>query len=43
MERFIQECAKYEYLIESKEFKIFARQAGEITEQMERLPKQSPS
>lgn len=43
MERFIQECAKYEYLIESKEFKIFARQAGEITEQMERLTKQSPS
>jgi hypothetical protein len=43
LERFIRECAKYESLIESKEFKIFARQAGEINEQMERLPKQSPS
>lgn len=39
LERFIQECSKYESLIESKEFKIFARQAGEINEQMERLPK----
>jgi hypothetical protein len=25
LERFLRECGKYEYLIESKEFKIFAR------------------
>lgn len=43
LERFIRECAKYEYLIESKEFKVFGRLAGEVTEQMERLPKQTPA
>ena len=25
LERFIRECAKYEFIIESKEFKIFSR------------------
>jgi hypothetical protein len=38
LERFIRECAKYEFLIESKEFKIFTHQNGEVTETLEKLP-----
>ena len=29
-ERFIRELAKYEYLVESKEFQVFAHEAGEV-------------
>lgn len=43
LERFIRECSKYEFLIESKEFKVFSRSPGEITETLEKLPKQTPS
>jgi hypothetical protein len=38
LERFIRECAKYEFLIESKEFKIFTHQNGEVTDILEKLP-----
>ena len=30
LERFLKEVAKYDYLIQSKEFKIFARDKGDI-------------
>ena len=42
LERFIRECGKYEFLIESKEFKIFSRQGGEVDEVLYKLPRQSP-
>ena len=43
LERFMRECGKYEYLIESKEFKIFTRStAGEIDNVLKALPKQTP-
>jgi len=43
LERFMRECGKYEYLIESKEFKIFTRStAGEIDTVLKALPKQTP-
>jgi len=41
-ERFIRELAKYEYLIESKEFQIFAHEAGEVDKRLAQLPKQQP-
>jgi hypothetical protein len=28
--RFLKECAKYDYIIYSKEFKLFARGNGEV-------------
>ncbi len=43
LERFIRECAKYEFIVESKEFKIFSRQGGEVNEVLEKLPRQTPS
>lgn len=30
LERFLKECAKYDYIIYSKEFKLFARGNGEV-------------
>jgi hypothetical protein len=30
LERFLRELAKYDFIIESKEFKIFSRGPGEI-------------
>ena len=42
LERFIREFSKYEFIIESKEFKIFSRQAGEVNELLEKMPKQTP-
>ncbi len=43
LERFVRECAKYEYLTESKEFKIFSRQQGEVANVLEKMPKMSPT
>ena len=43
LNRFIYECSKFEFIINSKEFTIFARQAGEVGDTLERLPKESPS
>ena len=42
LERFLRELAKYDFIIESKEFKIFSRGSGEIDDQLTKLPKQSP-
>jgi len=41
-ERFIREMAKFPYLIESKEFQIFARDSGEVDKKLLSLPKQQP-
>jgi len=30
LERFLRECSKYHFLVESEEFKIFGRGAGEV-------------
>jgi len=43
LERFMKELAKFDYLIYSKEFKIFTRQQGEITKVLTTLTKQTPS
>jgi sorting nexin-1/2 len=42
LERFLREIAQYDYLIESKEFKVFARGTGEVTSELEKMPPQSP-
>lgn len=39
LERFLRELAKYDFIIESKEFRIFSRGAGEIDEALQKLPK----
>lgn len=39
LERFLREVAIYEFIIESKEFKIFARGAGEVDDQLSSLPR----
>lgn len=41
LERFLRELARYDFIIESKEFKIFSRGAGEIDDILQKLPKQS--
>ena len=42
LERFLREIAQYDYLVESKEFKIFARGTGEVTDELNKLPPQQP-
>lgn len=39
LERFMKELAKYDYLIHSKEFKIFARDKGDIAKILNSLTK----
>lgn len=39
LERFMKEIAKYDYIIFSKEFKVFARGKGEIDKVLYALPK----
>lgn len=39
LERFLRELARYDFIIESKEFKIFSRGPGEIDAQLAKLPK----
>lgn len=41
LERFLRELSKYDFIIESKEFKIFSRGGGEVDEVLAKLPKQS--
>lgn len=41
-ERFIRELAKYNYLIESREFQMFAHESGEVDKKLGSLPKQLP-
>ena len=38
----MKEVAKYDYIIYSKEFKIFARGKGEVDKVLYALPKQTP-
>ena len=42
LELFMRECSKFEYLAESREFKIFTRQNGECDSALYKLPNQSP-
>lgn len=42
LDRFIRECAKFEFVLESQEFKIFARQSGEVGDTLEKLGEQTP-
>tara|TARA_B110000285_G_C15068066_1_gene586298 strand:- start:810 stop:1157 length:348 start_codon:yes stop_codon:yes gene_type:complete len=42
LERFMKEIAKFDYIIYSKEFKVFARGKGEIDKVLYALPKQTP-
>lgn len=42
LERFMKEIAKYDYIVYSKEFKVFARGKGEIDKVLTALPKQTP-
>ena len=41
LERFMKEIAKYDYIVFSKEFKVFARGKGEIDKVLFALPKQT--
>ncbi|CDW91301.1 px domain containing protein [Stylonychia lemnae] len=42
LERFMKELAKCDYLIHSKEFKIFAREKGDVEKILNNLVKQTP-
>lgn len=42
LERFMKELAKYDYLTNSKEFKIFARDKGDLDKILNNLVKQTP-
>ena len=39
LERFLKEVGKIDYLVESKEFKIFARDKGDIEKVLNGLPR----
>ena len=43
LERLIREISQFDFLVESKEFQIFARGSGEVTKTLEDLPKQTPT
>jgi hypothetical protein len=38
----MKEIAKFDYIVYSKEFKVFARGKGEIDKVLQALPKQTP-
>jgi hypothetical protein len=42
LERFMKELSKFDYLIHSKEFKIFSREKGEIEKILNSLLRQTP-
>lgn len=42
LERFMKEIAKFDYIVFSKEFKVFVRGTGEIDKVLNALPKQTP-
>ena len=42
LERFMKECGKYEYVTHSKEFKLFAREKGDIEKMLSALGKLTP-
>lgn len=39
LERFLREVSRYDYILESKEMKIFTRGQGEVDGQLQGLPK----
>ena len=41
-ERFLRELAKYDYLVESREFQLFVHEIGEVATKLAALPKQQP-
>lgn len=43
LNRFIFECSKFEFIINSEEFKIFSKQPGEVGDTLEKLIKQRPT
>lgn len=43
LNRFVYECSKFEFIINSKEFRIFARQPGEVGDTLEKLPRETPT
>jgi len=42
LERFLKELSRFDYIVESKEFKLFSRGPGEVDKQLEGLPTQTP-
>lgn len=42
LERFMKEVAKHDYLTQSKEFKVFARDRGDIEKILGMMNKQTP-
>ena len=42
LERFMKEVAKYDYLTFSREFKVFARERGDIEKILGQMLKQTP-
>lgn len=42
LERFMKECGKYEYITHSKEFRVFARERGDIEKMLSALGKLTP-
>ena len=42
LERFMKEIGKHDYIIHSREFKLFARERGEVEKILSALPKQTP-
>lgn len=42
LERFMKEIAKFDYIVFSKEFKVFVRSQGDIDKVLNALPKQTP-
>ena len=42
LERFLKEVSKFDYLIQSKEFKIFSREKGDIEKILNSLLRQTP-
>ena len=41
LEKFLKECAKYDYIIFSPEFKVFGREPGEISRRLNMMPIQT--
>jgi sorting nexin-1/2 len=42
LERFMKEIAKFDFLVESKEFKVFARHKGEIDKVLAGMVRETP-
>lgn len=42
LEKFLKDCSRFDYIIFSKEFKLFSRGQGEIDKALNSLPSQSP-